>query len=152
MTLNLFMKTRLKSSSRKFLRKVRANKETLDKRSLRLMTNTLQRNAPRLTGKFVRTIKAYKKTVNRSDGISYTRMAVGPTSHRTKFIINKTRASPGRYVKSMDKRITEGRHPGTAAIPFIDDSLKEIDTSIRKIYREQLKVKKILIENLFSTR
>ena len=47
---------------------------------------------------------------------------VKPTANYTKYVVNPTKASPGRYVPAIGKRLVSppsGTHPGTKADDFV---------------------------------
>ena len=86
--------------------------------------------APRRTGRLVESIQ--------TEG-SESRMVVGPTVHYAPFVEYGTRASPGRYVPAIGKRLVDaslpyfGWHPGIEGQHFVDKTREEMIAYGRRV-------------------
>lgn len=113
------------------------------RQSANLTKRVLVRDAPVHSGKFRRTISVIDSTKRDAEG-SYTgNFKVMPTSSKTKYIIKKTKRSPGMFIWRIKKRYKKsnlyklGEHPGTKANNFITLAKPEIRAKIHELVRKE---------------
>ena len=97
----------------------------------------LKNNAPVHTGRFRNSIRIARSKNRIENGTLSGFVVVRPFSYKTKYIINRTKASPGAYVRSINRRIKAGRHPGTRANAFIKTSKLEIKEKANVILKAE---------------
>lgn len=122
-----------KESQESIRHKLRIGNKRIIKNVMQMMYDTYVEKAPKHTGAFIRSIKVIRKkiTLGEKRGV-FADFTIGPTHPNSRFILSKTRPSPGRYVKRWDRRISKyalnesefagnetkliaryGMHPGT---------------------------------------
>ena len=152
MTLKLYIKSNIGVDISGMNMLLTGKRRKLQANTKRIMIEILKHKAPKDTGKFASTIRSYRETVRKSNGVNYHRFVVGPTAPNSIFIIRATKASPGRYVPAIRKRIKSGMHPGTAANPFLEKSVNIINREIKLMYKDELNLKRLGIFKFITRR
>lgn len=101
---------------------------------VRTSIRIIKDESPEKIGVFKLSVKRLdEKTLRDSEGSIEKHIRIGPSIYYSKFVINATRGSDGRYVSQIDVRIRGGRHPGTKANPVIVRAKKRLRGPIRAI-------------------
>lgn len=102
----------------------------------RMIVRILKSNAPVRTGKFRESIKELSKIIKPGDNYSGLSV-IGPTAPHSKYVVRRTRASPGGYIPALDARIASGNHPGTKANRIVHRSINTIRAETQRILNDQ---------------
>ncbi len=112
------------------------NRNVIQKVSKRIV-RILKSEAPVRTGRFRNSIMVLSSIRKPSSDIYTALEVIGPTAPHSKFVVRKTRASPGRYVVALDARVQSGNHPGTKANRIIHRSINRIRTEVQEIINSE---------------
>ncbi len=110
------------------------NRSVIERISRSVVT-ILKSEAPVRTGRFRESIKVLQAI--RRPGDNFTALEViGPTAPHSKFVVRRTKASPGGYIPAIDARIKSGNHPGTKANRIIHRSINKINAEAQRILND----------------
>ncbi len=102
----------------------------------RKVVSILKSEAPVRTGRFRESIKVLSSI--KQPGDNFTALEViGPTAPHSKFVVRRTKASPGGYIPAIDARIKSGNHPGTKANRIIHRSINTINAEAQRILNDE---------------
>lgn len=116
----------------------------------KIMITELRKAAPVSKGRLrnsIKTIVVDSRTDQR--GFS-SKIVVGPTARHAKYVIRKTRASQGAYVRVIKKRIKFGEHPGTKSNNFIIESRGIIAQKIQRAVTNEFGVSNLSLARFFK--
>ncbi len=90
----------------------------------------------RSSGVFRDSVKRLDERGTSSEGSTERFIRIGPSIYYSKYVINATRPSAGRYVPELDLRIRSGQHPGTGSNPVLTRAKKRLAPVIQGIIRK----------------
>lgn len=99
----------------------------------------MRANVPIGTGKLQRSIKSLSRTTATGNFDLRASFAVGSPLAYTKYLDAGTKASPGRYVPVLGRRITTGMHPGIRALNFMQSTKNAMEPRINNIMEDFMK-------------
>ena len=109
---------------------------TVIERINRMIVRILKSEAPVRRGVFRESIKVLSKVEKPGDNHSGLTV-IGPTAPHSKYVVRRTKASPGAYIPALDARVRSGNHPGTKANRIIHRSINKIRAETQRILNDQ---------------
>ena len=95
----------------------------------------MKTHTPIRTGAMRNSVKLNSKKTKRGRASLKANFTVGPTMFYSRFVDKGTKASTGRFVPQLGRRISMGTHPGVAARNFTESTARDIIPKIEDFYK-----------------